>query len=594
MSVIDHIFKRYYSLKFFPFRSERKIHRERGEGHGFVGIQIDGLSYPHLQEALSRGYLRHIGRHLKRGATLLDYQAGLPSTTPAAQAAILFGRGKGIPAFRWFEKESGRVISCNDPDHVQHFREELFGESEGVLEGGSSYSNILDGGAARSIFTVSSPHPQTLFGRFGGGRILLLILLHPLRVLRMGAATLLEYVTELADRWHFRKTRPWRVSEGLFPFIRIFCNVILRELQTFGVIADIYAGVPCIYTTYSGYDELAHHFGPDSRPALKNLKYTDKRIGEIMRMLRHAPGASYQLILLSDHGQTPGYPFQGRFGVTLGEAVSSFLRENQAATVSSEKGGHSRIQLGYLKEELDARPKGWRYRFFLKLKSAIQRRIRELVPETIKVDAEEGVVITYSSSLAHLYLAGSRRLTWQEVQQAHPLLLRYLSRHPGIGFVLALGHGDEICFFHRSGSVCAMAGVPPALDAFGFLRPYGSPRDLLPHLFRFAAEERCGDLILFGAYDGDRIVCFDNQVGGHGSIGGEQLRPFLILPAGHAVPNRQRRSGYEFLYRDVFLPCRNGRPIQAASEPPPAAAAFSARSPKGPAPSEEDERQGSF
>ena len=85
---------------------------------------------------------------------------------------------------------------------------------------------MLDGDAARSIFTVSSPHPQTLFGRFGGGRLLLLVLLHPLRVCRMVGATVVEYLTELYDRWHFHKTRPWQVSEGLFPLIRIFCNVV--------------------------------------------------------------------------------------------------------------------------------------------------------------------------------------------------------------------------------------------------------------------------------------------------------------------------------------------------------------------------------
>ena len=49
------------------------------------------------------------------------------------------------------------MISCNDPDHVQLFRERLFAGKPGILAGGSSYSNILDGDAQRSIFTVSSP-----------------------------------------------------------------------------------------------------------------------------------------------------------------------------------------------------------------------------------------------------------------------------------------------------------------------------------------------------------------------------------------------------------------------------------------------------
>jgi hypothetical protein len=554
-SFIHRLFRVYYYFKFYPFRKERLERRAAGTGRGFVGIQIDGLSCPHLRQALEAGYLPNIARHLKRGYILREYRSGLPSTTPAAQGAIFWGDGRGIPAFRWFEKSTGRLISCNDPDHVQHFRERLFGGREGLLAGGSSYSNMLDGGAARSVFTVSSPHPQTLFGRFGGGRVLLLILLHPLRVCRVLGASVVEYFTDRYDRRQARKTRSWQVSEGLFPFIRIFCNVILRELQTFGVIADIYSGVPAIYTTYSGYDELAHHFGPGSRPALKNLKYTDKRIGEIMRMLRHAPGASYELIILSDHGQTPGYPFHRRFGATLGDAVSAFLKENQQATVSAGGLDMKRAQFGYLEQELDARPRRWRHNIYRATKDVLQRRIRELVPETLKVDPEGGVVITYSSSLAHLYITGEpRRLNWREVERAQPLLLQFLSRHKGIGFVVAQDDEGGICFFHGGGRLCLDGKALPNPEQLGFLRPYGEPAVLLPELRRFAENDAAGDLILFGAYDGERIACFDDQVGGHGSVGGEQSRPFLILPEGHPLLWREDLAGHGFLYREVFLP----------------------------------------
>lgn len=552
----DRLFRIYYAVKFYPFRKERLTRRRAGPGHGFVGLQLDGLSYPHLQQALARGYLPHIDRLLRHGYAVRAYQAGLPSTTPAAQAAIFYGEEGDIPAFRWYDKKTGQLLSCNDPDHVQIFREQLFAGKEGLLAGGSSYCNILDGGAARSVFTVSSPHPQTLFGRFGGLRILLLGLLHPLRVLRLAGATVLEYLAHLYDRRRFRQLRPWRLEEGLFPLIRIFCNVILRELQTFGVIADIYAGVPAIYTTYSGYDELAHHFGPGSRPALKNLKYTDKRIGEILRLLQHAPGANYTLVILSDHGQTPGYPFRDRFGVTLGEAISAFLRRHQPATVAAGPLEFTNIQINYLGEELDASRRGWRHRLFVATRDYMQRRIRQLVPESLRVDPQGGVVITYSSSLAHLYVTGERRrLTWQEVEAAQPLLLRFLTTHRGIGFVMALGAQGEICLFHPEGTLSLQPGEEPRGEEAAFLQPYGDPSALLPELCRFAAGEACGDLILFGAYDGREIACFDDQVGGHGSVGGEQMLPFLILPQGHPVLQRPHLHGHTFLYRDVFLPC---------------------------------------
>ena len=109
----------YYGIKLFPFRKERRERLAEGLQKGLVGIQIDGLAFPFLQQALDRGYLPHLDRYLRRGHKLVEYHAGLPSTTPAAQSVYFYGNDHTIPAFRWFEKDSGQVISCNDPDHVQ-------------------------------------------------------------------------------------------------------------------------------------------------------------------------------------------------------------------------------------------------------------------------------------------------------------------------------------------------------------------------------------------------------------------------------------------------------------------------------------------
>ena len=126
----------YYGLKLFPFRKERRENLIDGPKKGLVGIQIDGLAFPYLQQALDRGYLPHLERYLRRGHKMVEYQAGLPSTTPAAQSTFFYGNDHDIPAFRWFEKESGQIISCNDPDHVQIFREALFAGESGLLKGG--------------------------------------------------------------------------------------------------------------------------------------------------------------------------------------------------------------------------------------------------------------------------------------------------------------------------------------------------------------------------------------------------------------------------------------------------------------------------
>jgi hypothetical protein len=48
-----------------------------------------------------------------------------------------------------------------------------------------------------------------------------------------------------------------------------------------------------------------------------------------------------------------------------------------------------------------------------------------------------------------------------------------------------------------------------------------------------------GDLVLFGAYDpvDDLQVCFDDQVGAHGALGGRQFWPFLLTAARARAPH---------------------------------------------------------
>ena len=84
-----------------------------------------------------------------------------------------------------------------------------------------------------------------------------------------------------------------------------------------------------------------------------------------------------------------------------------------------------------------------------------------------------------------------------------------------------------------------------------FLRPYGVLTTRSITLSLRAWPPLC-DLVLFGAIDEEGIACFDDQVGGHGSVGGEQSRPFLILPIGHPVLAKERLRGYEFLYHEIF------------------------------------------
>src|SRR5438105_8403173 len=70
-----------------------------------------------------------------------------------------------------------------------------------------------------------------------------------------------------------------------------------------------------------------------------------------------------------------------------------------------------------------------------------------------------------------------------------------------------------------------MSGENP-LELFG-TEPY-----LLRAVESLVQQSNAGDCVLFGSYDGYDIVSFDDQVGAHGSAGGDQVYPFLITPSG--------------------------------------------------------------
>ena len=46
---------------------------------------------------------------------LIEWEPDLSSQTGASQCGILLGSNDDIPAFRWVEKETGRLMTCSAP-----------------------------------------------------------------------------------------------------------------------------------------------------------------------------------------------------------------------------------------------------------------------------------------------------------------------------------------------------------------------------------------------------------------------------------------------------------------------------------------------
>jgi hypothetical protein len=506
-------------------------------------LQIDALAYADLRRAMELGYTPTLSRLVNEdGFTLRRWFCGLPSATPYCQAGIFHGENDGIPAFRFYDKAARRVVTCNAPEGVQYIRDRI--RAPGALAEGSSYVNLLDGDASTVAFTVATRERMSVYKRLGGTRMALLILLHPIRVGRMLLQGVMEWLREEWERargeWVGRVTH----AEGIFPLLRMFTNVVVRELQTIAILLDVYLGVPVIYSTFMQYDELAHHFGSTSRFALSDLRRTDARIKEIERMALAAGGRGYDLVVLSDHGMTPSVSYRVRFSETLGTTVQRILDGDAFKT--GEMPIQSLASFGHVSEYADvgarvmdsvagvtqSRPVR---RTLRRLGNWLRSRygLRELVlPEKYRVDARHGVVVTYSSCLALLYFADDEaRLTLEDIARSAPHAVLYdaLREHPGIGLIAALD-AKGVHVQSRAGRARITDGVVEVLEGTNPLDPYGRDPLTVGAIEALVRQPNAGDLVLFGAYDGYEIISFDDQVGAHGSAGGDQVWPFLIAP----------------------------------------------------------------
>ena len=66
---------------------------------------------------------------------------------------------------------------------------------------------------------------------------------------------------------------------------------------------------------------------------------------------------------------------------------------------------------------------------------------------------------------------------------------------------------------------------------------------------RLARFPHAGDLILFGAWDGQQVVSFEEQVATHGGLGGPQDWPFLACPSGQRLAAQKIENSEEVYAR---------------------------------------------
>jgi hypothetical protein len=508
------------------------------------------LAYDYLIEAMAQGHTPRLRRLLGRGQyRLTRWRCGLPSSTPAVQAGLMFGDSFDIPGFRWYEKDTGRSVVCKLPAAAHALQARMAATRPGILRSGSSYVSLLDGDATLSLLTLGSVGEGHFLENVKGIGFVLLFLLSPLRVVRVAGLSLWEYLRDLVKRVIALFVPGYYEAPALIsPLLKIVVNVVFRELQTFSAYLDIHRGTPAIFTNYYGYDEEAHRFGPGSPEAFRTLRGIDREIGRLERLAGRAQRRRYDFYVMSDHGQTPAVPFQRLYGKTLGQYIVGNIEAGVSVDERSTGEQTSAAQAQILLEEMrdiEARLRPAGARLLQATRHFIDRRVTLHDEAGWDLTRHNDVVVRNSGSLAHVYFNVSRRaMDLGDVALLYPRLLPSLLEHPGIGWVIGR-QGEQVVVMNAGGTLTLgrsehVAGVHPLT---GLPEPGYAARQLQ----QLARYPHSGDLILLGAWRDGQVVTFEDQVASHGGLGGPQDYPFIIHPA-DTVLSLDDRDGPGALY----------------------------------------------
>jgi len=528
----------------YSLRVTRRVARRLGavqhtDVPGIVFLEIDGLAKPVLRDAMRDGNAPHMARWLvEDGYALSGWEPDLSSQTGASQAGILLGSNEDIPAFRWVEKETGRVMTCSSPEDCAEI-ERRCSTGAGLLSGGgASRGNLLSGDAEDAILTVSRMEAEKRANP--GYRAFMANGFNVSRLLVM-------YLWEVGIEWSAaaaqrrRDVRPRGHRGGIYPFLRAAMCVGVRDLIVFGVLTDMMRGRPAVYATFASYDEVAHHSGLERADTLEALRKLDKQFGRIANARRYAP-RPYEIVVLSDHGQTQGATFKQRNGYALDELVRRSLG---AASVTALAGGDEQHAVA-------------------------RHAVTEATGATTKASpgdeaavAGGDIVVLGSGNLGLVYLMEEpRRLTLEEISERHPRLLEALRVHPHVGWLLVRSAEDGPVVLGASGARYLDSGRVEGSDP---LAPFGP--GAARHLRRTDGFAHVADVMVGSFYDPelDDACAFEELISFHGGIGGPQTQPFILHPERLPVP-AEPIVGAEHVY-EVLMGWR--RRLGSSGEAPP-------------------------
>ena len=556
----------------------KQKHNESKYYSGLIMLEIDGLSINTLNKAIGKGLMPTVNKLINETHTLKEWETDLSSQTGASQAGILHGNNKDIVAYRWVEKENNNQIVISGKLSHAPLLEKRISNGDGLLVNGISIANMFSGDSKITSLTSSTSY------RFN--KTLKFVFLDAFNFQRIFVLFLWEIFIEMYSQVvHIVKNIQPRLRRTIiYAGVRAGANVVLREITTEVLTAEIFKGeIDTAYASYVGYDEVAHHSGTEDRDVWGVLKQIDLQFQRLLSAIEMAD-RNYEIVILSDHGQSNGSTFKQRYGISLGNYVRKFLPDDMKMYKTqfsidhfrdiatprhdqflkfAQRFGNIRFDLfdgrfNYIRAIFEEKkPKIiFENQQYLNLRKSYSNSLEyitghESIEHSTKKAKDSELIVLGSGNLGLIYLTQWReRLNYEELVLLFPDLIPGLVNHPGIGFILvnsAYNGGmvigkDGIYYLDRD----ELVGENP-LKNFGV--------NASKHLKRQNSFKNMPDIMVNSFHDpqSGEVCAFEELIGSHGGLGGNQTKPFILYPKEWDAPDELigAESIYKFLKNEI-------------------------------------------
>lgn len=484
------------------------------EEPGLLLIQIDGLARRQFEAAVAKGRMPFVRRLMAReGYELRTFYPGLPSTTPAVQAELYYGVKSAVPAFSFFDRTMKKVGRMWDPDWAKTREAKCAETAEGLLKGGSSWSNIYTGGAGQeeSHFCAASIGLGDMWRSGKVKNLFLFMILQLPAVVRILWRLLIELGVAVSDAVQAIARGRLPKPELMLMVSRVFVGVGLRELITLSAQIEVTRGLPIVHINFVGYDEHAHVRGPGSALAHYGLRGIDNAIRKIVRAAHRSKRRDYAVWIFSDHGQEVTRPFTDK----VPEGVEAVLHDALEISRQRDRAWRARAQ----RRPVEAST-------WLSRNPRYQARVARMrADESITLEEGKSVIVAAMGPVGHAYFAKAM------TDDQRMALARRLVQLGVPGVLVRTERG--VTWLHAGGETRVPEEMPALLEAHQpELR-----ETIAQDLAEFCAIPDAGDLILVGWSPTEGAWSFaEGERGAHGGFGPDETRGFLLVPARTVLP----------------------------------------------------------